>query len=250
MMRAALATESTKFSRAQVPVVTSVMLTLGIAILCAAMLGALGSGDPQLIAKLGALADPGGWVGFVLTASQITAIAGLLGFGVVLSWLFGREFADGTVAGLFALPVGRGTIAAAKLIVYFAWAVALAVLLAGALVLLGLVAGLGPLPSEVAPILGRQVSVTVLTALLAVPAAWAATLGRGPLAGIGTVVGVVIAAQVAVFSGVGAWFPFSSPGMWAVGAPVSAGQLALVIPVAMIASALVVISWRRLQLDR
>ena len=249
-MRAALATESMKFVKARVPAVTSVMLTLGIAVLCAAMLRALDSGDPQLVAKLGALADPGGWVGFVLAASQITAIAGLLGFGVALSWLFGREFADGTVTGLFALPVGRGTIAAAKLVVYLAWSVAVAVLLAGALVLLGLVAGLGPVPSDAVPILGRLVVVTLLTALLGIPAAWAATVGRGLMAGIGTIVGIVVVAQVAVFSGIGAWFPFSSPGVWATGAPVSSGQLALVAPVTLIAGVLVVVSWRRLQLDR
>ncbi len=249
-MRAALATEAMKFLRARVPVVTTIMLTLGIAVLCAAMLGALGSGDPQLVAKLGALADPGGWVGFVLAASQISAIAGLLGFGVALSWLFGREFADGTVTGLFALPVGRGTIAAAKLVVYVVWSLIVAVVLSFAVVMIGLIAGLGSVPAEAVPLLGRLVAVTLLTALLAVPAAVAATLGRGLLAGIGAIIGVVIASQVAVFSGIGAWFPFAAPGMWATGAPVSAVQLALVGPVAAAAAALVVFAWRRLQLDR
>ncbi|MGV8895070.1 MAG: ABC transporter permease [Rhodoglobus sp.] len=250
MMRAALATEAAKFTRARVPVVTSVMLTIGIAVLCSAMLGALGSGDPQLTAKLGALADPGGWVGFTATASQISAIAGLLGFGVVLSWMFGREFADGTVSGLFALPVGRGTIAAAKLLVYLAWAAGVSLLLVAVLIPLGLALGLGEVPSDAVQPLGRLAVVTFLTALLAIPAAWAATLGRGLLAGIGTIIGIVIAAQVAVLGGIGAWFPFSSPGMWATGAPVSITQLALVAPLAVAASVLVVIAWRRLQLDR
>jgi ABC-2 type transport system permease protein len=214
------------------------------------MLGALASGDPQVVAKLGALVDPGGWVGFLTSAAQVTAVAGLLGFGVVLSWLFGREFADGTITGLFGLPVGRGTIAAAKLVVYALWSVVTAVALAGMLLLLGLAAGLGTIPPDVVGLLTRQVAVTVLTAALALPAAWAATMGRGLLAGIGTILGVVVVAQVAVFSGWGAWFPFSAPGLWATGGPVSAVQLALVAPVALLFAALVVVSWRRLQLDR
>lgn len=249
-MRAALATEFAKFLRARVPLTTTALLAVGIAVLCAAMLSALGSGDPQLVAKLGALADPGGWVGFVMTASQITAIGGLLGFGVVLSWLFGREFSDGTVTGLFALPVGRGTIAGAKLMVYALWSVAVAVLLVVALLLLGVTAGLGPIPPEASEVIVRQAAVTVLTAALALPAAWAATLGRGLLAGIGTIVAVVVATQVAVFTGPGAWFPFASPGMWAVGSPVSPLQLGLVVPVAALFSVLVIVAWRRLQLDR
>lgn len=249
-MRAALATEFAKFVRARVPVTTTALLALGIAVLCAAMLGALTSGDPQLVAKLGALADPGGWIGFLATASQITAIGGLLGFGVVIAWLFGREFSDGTITGLFGLPVGRGTIAAAKLAVYGAWSCVVALVLAVALVLLGLASGLGPLPPEAVVPLARQVAVAVLTAALALPAAWAATLGRGLLPGIGTIIAVVVAAQVAVFSGLGAWFPFSAPGMWAVGAPVSAVQLALVAPVAAVFVVAVIVAWRRLQLDR
>jgi ABC-2 type transport system permease protein len=249
-VKAALATELAKFVRARVPVTTTVLLAGGIAVLCAAMLGALGSGDPQLVAKLGALADPGGWVGFLTTASQVTAIAGLLGFGVVISWLFGREFTDGTITGLFGLPVGRGTIAAAKLAIYGLWSVAVSILLGGTLIVLGSAAGLGPIPAEAVALLGRQIAISVLTAALAIPAAWAATLGRGLLAGIGTVIGLVVAAQVAVFSGLGGWFPFSSPGMWAVGAPISGAQLALVAPVVALFAALVVLTWRRLQLGR
>ena len=62
--------------------------------------------DPQLLAKLGPVAD-GDWHGFLLGAAQITGAGGLGGFAVVLAWMFGREFGDGTIAGLFALPVRR-----------------------------------------------------------------------------------------------------------------------------------------------
>ena len=85
------------------------------------MMAALASGDPQLVAKLGPGASRD-WRGLVGVAAQISGAGGFLAFGVVGAWLFGREFTDGTITGLFGLPVGRGTIAAAKLAVYAAWA--------------------------------------------------------------------------------------------------------------------------------
>jgi ABC-2 type transport system permease protein len=203
-----------------------------------------------MVAKLGALVEPGGWSGYLATASQITATAGLLGFGVVLSWLFGREFTDGTISGLFALPISRGTIARAKLLVYAAWAVAVSSVLVVMIVGLGLALGLGRIPDATAADVARQFAVTILTAAIALPAAWAATLGRGLLGGIGTIIGVVVVAQVAAISGLGAWFPFAAPGLWAAGSDVSAAQLALVVPVAVGFGLLVTLSWRRLQLDR
>jgi ABC-2 type transport system permease protein len=251
-MRAALVAEATKFLRARVPIVTTIMLTAGIGLLCASMLFAVhaADADPRLAAKLGALVDPGGWAGFLATVSQVTAVAGLLGFGVVLSWLFGREFADGTITGLFALPTGRGTIAVAKLLVYVLWALVVSVLLPVVVVLLGMGFGLGaPESSSWAPF-GVQLAVTVLTACLALPAAWAATLGRGLLGGIGCVIGVVVIAQIAALGGLGAWFPFAAPGLWAAGVPVSWVQLLLVLPVVLLFGALTVIAWRRLELDR
>ncbi|MDO7883071.1 ABC transporter permease [Salinibacterium soli] len=217
-MKAALITETMKFVRARVSIATTIMLTVGIGLLCSSMLLAASGDDPNLAAKLGALVDPGGWAGYLSTASQITAIAGLLGFGVVLSWLYLREFSEGTVTGLFALPVGRGTTALAKLIVYLLWAAVVSAVLVAALVALGFVFGLPSVPDAAA--LATQLIVSLLTACLALPAAWAATLGRGALAGIATIVGVVVVAQVAAIGGIGAWFPFSSPGLWATGAPV------------------------------
>ena len=68
---------------------------------------AAAGGNPAMAAKLGPAAAQGGWTGLLATVSQITAAGGLLAFGVVLSWLVGVEFADGTITALFALPVSR-----------------------------------------------------------------------------------------------------------------------------------------------
>lgn len=136
--------------------------------------------------------------------------AGFVGYGVVLSWLFSREFADGTITGLFAIPVSRRTIAAAKLIVYLAWGLVTAGALLFALILLGLVSGLGPIPADAVPSIGRRFGLPAVSIVIPAPALWA------------------IHADVAV-------------------TPV---QLALVLPVVALGVVLTVHSWHRLPLDR
>lgn len=251
-MNAALATEAVKLRHATVARATTLLMALGISLICATMLLAAGTDDPQLAAKLGALVDPGGWTGYFTTAAQVTGAAGLLAHGVLLSWMFGREFTDGTITGLFALPIPRRTVAAAKLAVYLTWSMLASVALLAGLVLLGLTAGLGATPSDAVPALGRQLALSVLTAAIAVPAAWATTAARSVLAGIATTTGIVVVSQISVVAGAGGWFPFAAPALWAIsaGTEVSAGQLLLVAPVVLAAAALTMLSWHRLQLDR
>lgn len=251
-MNAALATEAVKLRHATVVRATTLLMVLGISLICSSMLLAAGTDDPQLAAKLGALVDPGGWSGYLTTAAQVTGAAGLLAQGVLISWLFGREFADGTITGLFALPVPRRGIATAKLAVYLLWSLVSSCALVAGLVLFGLAAGLGRIPADAVPALGRELALSVLIGAIAVPAAWATTLARSVLAGIATTIGIVIVSQIAVVAGAGGWFPFAAPALWAISAGTEASgvQLLLVAPVVLTAAALTLLSWHRLQLDR
>lgn len=184
-------------------------------------------------------------------SGQITAAGVLPALGIGLSWLIGREFAEGTVTGLFALPVPRWTIALAKLLVYAAWAAAVAVVLGGVLLALGLLLGFGIPDLDAWQALARQLALTTLSALFATPVAWAATLGRGLLPGIATAIGLLVIAQVMAFTGTGAWFPIVAPALWAISpGSVSAAQLALVAAIPLAFGALTLLAWHRLQLDR
>lgn len=250
-LSAALAVEARKTAASRVTTGTTGLLVLGIAGLAAAMTAAARTGDAQVLAKLGPIAAQGGWTGLVSAVIQITAAAGLLGFGVVLSWMLGREFADGTVTGLFGLPVARSTIALAKLAVYLLWSVAVGVALSLVVVLVGLAFGLGWPDAAALGGLGRLLALAGLSALLAVPAAWAATVGRGLLPGIAATVGIITLAQVMVVAGLGGWFPLAAPALWAISpADVSAPQLALVAVVPAAFGLLTLRAWARLQLDR
>lgn len=227
------------------------LVAVGIVVLAASMAVAAGSGNEMVLSQLGPLADAEGWELLVGASIQIGATAGLLGFGVSLSWMVGREFADGTIHGLFAIPVSRETLAAAKLAVYLTWTAIVAVMLVALLLVAGLLLGFGSPDEAAIRGLGRLFTILLLSGGLAVPAAWAATLGRGLLAGITTTILVIVIAQVMVIGGAGAWFPVAAPALWGVDPnSVSPLQLALVLAVPLIVGWLTTRSWRRLQLDR
>jgi ABC-2 type transport system permease protein len=250
-MKAALWAEAVKLAGSTVGRVGSLAIVIGISVLSGTMLAAASTNDPQLLAKLGPVAD-GDWNGFLLGAAQITGAGGLGGFAVVLAWMFGREFGDGTITGLFALPVRRSTIALAKLLVYGAWATAMSILLAIVLLAVGTLAGLGPVDSQTWGTVSRQVALGIMSAAITVPVAWAATLSRSVLGGVSVAIGLVVVAQVSVLVGIGGWMPLAAPALWAIsaGAAVTSAQLLLIVPFVALAVLLTATSWRWLQLDR
>lgn len=249
--RAALAVEFRKARSSRVIRWTGVLLAAGVTVLAAAMVGAARGGNAEVVAKVGPQAATGDWAALLAVATQVTAAAGVLAFGVGISWLYGREFADGTIPGLFGLPIGRGLIATAKLIVYSAWAILATVALVVLLFCVGLAIGLGT--PDTAALLGllRLLALGGLTAMISVPAGWAASLGRGLLPGIAVAVGILVLAQVSVIAGVGSWVPLVAPAMWAMNpAPGSALALAVVPIVPLVFGPAIVVRWRRLELDR
>ncbi len=115
--------------------------------------------------------------------------------------------------------------------------------------LLGL-AGATPWPG-----LGRALVGMALTALLALPFALVATIGRSALGGVGAVIGVIVVTQILTVVGTGPWFPYAAPSLWlGMGGPdvtVSTAQLLLVLlvlPVAAAGWAATALWWRYAEL--
>jgi len=248
--RAALAVEWIKFRAAPVSIVTSVLLVVGLMLISLASVLAVG-GSSAFAAKAAAVSTDRGWAGLFDGATQISSVASLLAFGVVTGWMFGREFTDGTVTALYGIPVSRPAVAAAKFTVVAAWMCAMALSLTAAVVTGGWLLGFRGSSGEVAALAGKLLLVTLLTGLLALPCACVATTGRGYLAAIGAVIAVVVLAQVAVIVGIGGWFPFAAPGLWAAAGGGVLGatavvQLLLALPVAALALWLTLRMWRRL----
>jgi ABC-2 type transport system permease protein len=251
LFNAALAVEARKLRAARVVQATTVFLVLGVATIATGMSLAARSGNPDIVAKLGPTASLPGWEGLIAVVVQITAAAAVLAYGVVLSWLVGREFADGTITGLFAIPVSRTATVLAKLLIHLLWTVGVGALLVLAVGLVGLALRLPAPASGVTALLLRLMTLAVLSALVVMPAAWAATIGRGILPGIGTTIAIIAVAQIMAVAGVGAWFPFTAPALWAIEPDaVSPAQLTLVLVIPAVFGPLVLRAWSRLQLDR
>lgn len=250
-MNAAIRVEALKLVRSPVGTIGTLALVVGTITLLGGITATLVGGNPEMIAKMGAVATLD-WNGLLHSAAQITAAGGLLGFGIVLSWMFGREFTDGTITGLFALPISRSRIALAKLAVYAVWAIMVSLILTLGILTLGLLLGYGTPTPDAWASLGRQGGLAMLTAATAIPVAWVATVTRSLLAAVGAAIALVVIAQVGALAGAGGWMPLAAPALWAMsaGAAVKPAQLSLTVVFGIAFAALTSASWIRLQLNR
>jgi ABC-2 type transport system permease protein len=136
-------------------------------------------------------------------------------FIVILSWIFGREFADGTVKDMLAVPVPRSTIVLAKFVIFGAWAFAMTLLILVTGILMGL---LVQLPIAEFILIGRGIVLVLLTALLVllvvVPFALIASFGHGYLLPLSLAVVTLLLANIAIALGWGDLFPWSIPGLF------------------------------------
>lgn len=216
-MRAALTVEVRKLQRSRVVLVATLLQVVLVPLLAFLLVQAADSGVGMLAGKGELLVDGEGWEAYLAALGQVVAAAVFVGAGVVVAWVFGREHADRTFGALFSLPVARRDIAAAKLLVVVVWGLVLSLGVTAVAVLLGLLGGVDTAAAwpPLADLL-RLFVVAASTTLLAVPVALVASVGRGYLPAIGAVVVLVAIAQVSVFLGAGAWFPFAVPGVWAV----------------------------------
>lgn len=154
------------------------------------------------------------WAGYLALTAQITAVGGLLVFGLVVIWLFGREFSDRTVKDLLALPTSRRAVVTAKLLVAICWCLLLAVQVVVIGMLLGSLLGLPGWSAETALRgVGTVLVTTLLTVALATTYGLVASVGRGYLPAVAAMFVTVFAAQVIAALGYGAWFPFSVPSL-------------------------------------
>lgn len=243
-MRAALHLEARKLRRATTVRAASMIVLLLVPAMSAAFLAVVRADTGSVLAsKVGALLVDDGWGGITGFAAQITSVGALLAVGVVVCWVFGREFTDKTFGALFATPTPRGSIAAAKMIVVAAWGFALSGFAAALTLVAGMSIGLGAPDAVAWTGAGRILVVGMLTVLLTLPFALVASAARGYLAGVSALLGLVVVTQIVVALGAGAWFPYASPGLWAglggrqLADQVTVPQLLLALPVGVAAAA-------------
>jgi ABC-2 type transport system permease protein len=179
--------------------------------------------DPDLARRLGLLsvkaqivAGSADWPTYLGFLAQAIAVGGIIVFGFVGSWVFGREYSDHTIKDLLALPTPRYVMVLAKFILVTLWSG----VLTAVIWLIGLGVGAAvTLPPASAEILW-QGSITIaitacLTIALVTPITFFASAGHGYLPPLGAAILALVLAQVIAAAGWGEYFPWSVPALYA-----------------------------------
>jgi len=192
--------------------------------------------DPQLARQLGLLGTKANlvvgsadWPGYLTMMVEFTALGGFFFFCLAISWTFGREFTDGTVKDLLAVPVPRFDILLAKFIVAALWCVALIV----ETTIVGLILGaVIRLPGGSLDVIlhgtGLLAVTTVMSITLIMPFGFFASVGRGYLLPIGIAVLMLILGNLSITLGWGEYFPWSVPALILQEAPITPFSYGLV----------------------
>ena len=126
--------EFRKAFRSRMPLWTSLgslFMPLGVALLIFL------ARNPELSRKLGLISAKADlmaysvtdWPSYLGLFAEIISAGGFFFFVMAISWVFGREFADGTLKDMLAVPVQRASILLAKFIVTVTWCVVIAILI-------------------------------------------------------------------------------------------------------------------------
>lgn len=170
--------------------------------------------DPSLAQELGFVSakahiiGTADWPSYFSLLTQAIAIGGLLVFGFINSWIFGREYSDRTINDLLALPISRNIIVFSKFIVAILWCLILSIFV----LILGLIVGkIVDIPGWSFDLLIRGVVAYIicstLTILLSTPVAFFASVGSGYLSPLGFMVFTLVLAQIIAATGYGEFSP-------------------------------------------
>ena len=220
---AALFTETLKVWKSRI-----LWLTLAFFAFIPMMMGLLiyVSGHPEIAAKLGligtkaSLFGKSDWTAYFYLLKQSTASVEIIGFGFVLSWIFGREYSDRTVKDLLALPVSRRCLVLSKFIVAAGWCAILTLVLLFVGLLTGRLLHISGWSAQMAHINMQRILVSSLfNIFISLPVAFFASWGRGYMLPMGFVLLTMILAQFTGLVGLAPYFPWAIPGLYGIAIP-------------------------------
>lgn len=210
---AAVAMEALKLRRARITWVLLLVYALAPLMLGLMMAVLL---HPELGRRLGLLTVKAqltvpatDWSAYLTLSGELFA-GGMIVLAIVEAFVFGREYAEGTAKDMLTLPVGRGTLVAAKLVVSAAWFLAMAAVVYALALAVGFAIGLPGLRPGLLASHAGHVALVVLEAFLAgAAAAFLAVASRGYLAPVGISVLLLLVGDLFAHTGWGAWVPWS-----------------------------------------
>jgi ABC-2 type transport system permease protein len=167
------------------------------------------------------------WPSFFNLILLLVSVGGLIVFGFIFVWVFGREFGDKTVYDMLSLPASRITIVIAKTITAASWSLALILLVFILVLATGAILQL-PGWSSATTLNGLALlfGTGSLTVILCIPFALAASVTRGYLPAVGCIFLVLILGQVISQIGYGPYFPWTIPMLYSGAAEALTGKAA------------------------
>jgi ABC-2 type transport system permease protein len=215
--------EFRKAIRSRMPLWTTLgalFMPLGVAVLI------LLARNPEVSQKLGLISDKANliaysatdWSSYLVLFAEIISAGGFFFFIITVSWVFGREFMDGTLKDMLAVPVPRSSILLAKFITVTVWCVVMAVMM----LVFGLIMGaIMQLPGGSMSIILNGSVVALITACLIIavvlPFAFFASVGRGYMLPMALAVLTLIMANMMMVVGRAEYFPLAIPILYAQG---------------------------------
>jgi ABC-2 type transport system permease protein len=177
--------------------------------------------NPDIATKMGLMATKAqaigtaDWPTLFKLLKQVISMGGILGFGLVTSWVFGREYSDRTMKDLLALPVSRSIIVLSKIAVIILWCILLSILVFLVGIAIGFVVDLSGWSLNFAISEFIQFGITALLSILLItPVAFFACLGRGYMLPMGFILFAVIITQFANVLGFASYFPWAIPALY------------------------------------
>ena len=169
-----------------------------------------------ILAQKAQIAGAADWISYFGLLNEMMSVGGILIFGFIAAWAFGREYSDRTAKDLFAMPVTRYIIVLAKYIALTVWSLLLTIIALVVAVALGLL--INPPEFSFAALL-RGSGIFIISALLTLPlitpVSFFASFGKGYLSPLGFIIFTILFAQVAEIVGIGGYCPWNMSAVFA-----------------------------------
>ncbi|HUX11636.1 MAG TPA: ABC transporter permease [Spirochaetia bacterium] len=164
-----------------------------------------------LIASKAHLAAANGdWPAYLSMIGQMMGIGGVIIIGFVGTYVFGREYTEGTAKNLLTLPIRRGSLVAAKFAVCAIWYAVIGIWIYAETFLLGSLLGMpGYTPALARDALLQGLRLVPETMLLVTAPAWIAVASKGFLGPFGFTVATLLLGTALGATGWGPWFPWT-----------------------------------------
>lgn len=156
------------------------------------------------------------WEAFLNNAFFLySTVIGLMGFGILSSWVFGREYQDQTFKDLLSLPVPRTSLICAKFLALELCFVGMTALAVGVTFGLGSCFHLADFNLSLAGGLVKRLGIaTLYNVSLSFLFPFIASMARGILAPISISFGALITAVIFGSQPIGRYIPWSVPGIY------------------------------------